>query len=227
VSPSERTSTGEKHFTGTPTEPRYAREEKWARFGRSQGAASRQLGEHVLRPMNKQLDKYGLEGLQQSPGTAQALTELIFGAFATYGWALADKYADPNGPAMLTDELPVISRILERPEKYSKVPRQFYALVKSIDEAYATLKKYEGMERDDIVDEYEEMPEIDLVPDMRGLLKDIRELDRQREELYMLRDDSMTPEQKALVEEELRREKLELMREGIELGREEGVRIEP
>ncbi|MEE9471231.1 MAG: LPD38 domain-containing protein [Gemmatimonadota bacterium] len=216
---------GKDFFTQSQIESPYDKAEKWTRTRTKQGPAIRDFGKHVLQPVNAKLEEMDApEWMQQSPAQAEAVLHLMLSTWTMYGLAVADKLVDPNAPTKPTDDLPLIRRLMERRQEYSNVPEQYYEMLNSVEETYATWSKLSMLD-DDAVDRYENAheDEIDAAKVMGRVQRNIQDFDAQIRELYAVRDGLKSPDEKGRELEQLRLGRLEEMREGLEIGEEMGL----
>lgn len=80
----------------------------------------------------------------ESPKMAQWLIEQIFGQFAVQGTQLTERWLNPTGPAMHSDEYAILRRFQARADKYSKTGSDFWENAKELTELNDTMKFYES-----------------------------------------------------------------------------------
>lgn len=141
------------------------------------------------------------ESMQVNPVRTEALLRGYLNTWAGYGLMLTDKafFADA-GPAMRTDELPVVRRFYaQEPAKHTKFETQFYDMLGEAKRLQGTLRELDKQGRPEIADEKEKS----------ALAGESKPLERAQQNIKVVNAEMMkTHRDKALTPDE-RRERID------------------
>ncbi len=147
------------------------------------------------------------ESLQVNPVRTEALLRGYLNTWAAYGLMLTDKaFFDDAGPAMRTDELPVVRRFYaQEPAKHTKFETKFYDMLGEAKRLQGTLKELDRQGRPEIADEKEKGPLAGEAKALERAQLNIRKVNAEMMKTH--RDKSLTPTEKRQRIDELIAEK--------------------
>ena len=156
------------------------------------------------------------ESMQVNPVRTEALLRGYLNTWAAYGLMLTDKafFADA-GPAMRTDELPVVRRFYsQEPAKHTKFETQFYDMLGEAKRLQGTLRELDKQGRPEIADEKEKSPLAGESKPLERAQQNIRAINNEMMKTH--RDKDLTPDARRQRIDELIAEKNRLLKATVQ-----------
>ncbi|MER2540009.1 MAG: LPD38 domain-containing protein [Azonexus sp.] len=152
------------------------------------------------------------ESIQVNPVRTEALLRGYLNTWATYGLMMTDKaFFGDSGPAMRTDELPVVRRFYaQEPAKHTKFETQFYDMLGEAKRLHGTMRELDKQGRPEIADEKEQSPLAGESKPLERAAQNIKTINNEMMKTH--RDKALTPDQRRQRIDELIAEKNTLLK---------------